>query len=72
MECPICGSDCENLNVEIVMHEADFDDVAEYVFKKLIDKGYVVNYDDINMILDIVQEYMVNEDVINDDEETSS
>jgi hypothetical protein len=59
MECPICGKECEQVDFEIIIHEADFDDVAEYVFKRLVEKGYAINFDDINMILDIVQEYMM-------------
>ncbi|CAB4142376.1 hypothetical protein UFOVP451_13 [uncultured Caudovirales phage] len=71
MDCPICGKECDQIDIEIVIHEADFDDVAEYVFKRLVEKGYAINFDDINMILDIVQEYMMEYGENDNDEKGS-
>ncbi|CAB4143885.1 hypothetical protein UFOVP453_7 [uncultured Caudovirales phage] len=62
MECPICGSQCEEIHVTVVEYPnkaVNFEDLANYLFTTLIDKGYAVNYDDINMILDIIDEYMI-------------
>jgi hypothetical protein len=71
MECPICGKECEQLDYEVVVHEADFDDITDYVFKRLVEKGYAVNFDDIIMVLDIVQDYMLESGISGDDEEGS-
>jgi hypothetical protein len=71
MECPICGNDCENL--VITEYETPFEDIANHLFNRLIEKGYAVNYDNINMILEIIHEYMIQygECFYGDDEEGS-
>jgi hypothetical protein len=73
MECPICGNECDG-NFEIVeVYSAPAEHMADYLFSKLIEKGYAANYDDVNMILDLINQYMIeNGDVCSDDEETSS
>jgi hypothetical protein len=74
MECPICGKECEDFNIEIVTtvsSAVNFDDLANHLFSSLIDRGYVVNYDDINMILEIIDEYMIIGGEEDNDEEGS-
>jgi hypothetical protein len=72
MECPICGKDCEG-NFEIVeVYSAPMEDMADYLFDRLIEKGYAVSYDNINMILDLIHNYMVENGDVYDDEEGSS
>jgi hypothetical protein len=73
MECPICGKECEGEFEIIEVRSTPMEDIADYLFRRLIDNGYAVNYDNINMILDMINEYMLeNGDVYSDDEETSS
>jgi formylmethanofuran dehydrogenase subunit B len=57
MECPVCGKECEDMT--IISHEAEFVDVADHVFRTLIERGYAVSYDNINMILDIIHDFMM-------------
>lgn len=74
MECPICGKDCEDLKIEFVeVYSAPMEDMADYLFNELVKRGYAANFDDVNMILDLVHNYMIeNGDAYNDDEEECS
>jgi|SanBayMetagenome_1026888.scaffolds.fasta_scaffold00016_15 hypothetical protein len=70
MECPICGKDCEGEFEVIEVRSTPMEDMADYLFEGLIEKGYVVNYDNINMILEMINDYMMqNGDVYTDDDE---
>jgi hypothetical protein len=68
MECPVCGKDCEDLT--LIKYEADFEDLADHVFKTLVEKGYAASYDNINMLLEIIYNYMTEfgENDIDEDE----
>jgi hypothetical protein len=56
-QCPFCGTEDVEINVEFV--EVDGDGLADYVFQKLMDKGYAPKFKEINTILDIIDEYMI-------------
>ncbi|WP_170287167.1 hypothetical protein [Paenibacillus faecis] len=43
--------------------EVDEQELVEYIFGKLIEKGIVVNREDILTILDLEMEYMVKEGI---------
>lgn len=66
MECPICGKECEGMT--FTEYEADFNQVAEFVYKELIERGYAPIYDDVVTFLDIVHIYMTELGANVDDE----
>jgi hypothetical protein len=69
MECPVCGSECEE--IKYIKSAVNFEELADHIFSSLLDKGYAVAYDDINMILDIIDEYMLVNGECDDDSESS-
>lgn len=70
MECPICGS--ENDKIEFIeVYTTPMEDIADYLFKSLLEKGHVVSYDNINLILDLIDVYMRENGAFIDDGEGS-
>jgi len=73
MECPICGKECDGEFEIIEVYSTPTEDMADYLFDKLIEKGYAISYDNINMILDLIHNYMIeNGERVDDDEEECS
>ena len=56
MECPVCGKQTE---MSIMTVQVDGDDLVDYIFEKLVEKGFAPTPKEINTILDIVDEYMM-------------
>jgi hypothetical protein len=69
MECPICGKECDQITV-LEIYTTPAEDIADYLFKTLIDKGYAVSYDHLNLILDLIDQYMRENGAFLDDEES--